>query len=143
MVVARLLGTVVGDAFQHWVYTEAPRDVTASAMESKYADLRKRFFPKEDWSDLEAERGTQWQTSPHVIALPFYMIEYTIAQLGALQVWRNALQDQQAAIRQYRDALALGATRPLPELYATAGARLAFDRATAQSSLSSSALNSN
>ena len=50
-----------------------------------------------------------------------------LAQLGALQVWRNSLSDRPAAVRRYREALALGATRPLPELYGAAGARLIFD----------------
>ena len=130
VVVGRLRGTVMSDTFQHWVYTEAPPDVTAAALDAKYAELHRHFFPEEDWSGLEAERGMQWQISPHIIALPFYMIEYTIAQLGALQIWRNALQDQRAAIRQYRAALALGGTRSLSELYHTAGARLTFDRAS-------------
>jgi len=54
-------------------------------------------------------------------------VEYGIAQLGALQVWRNSLRDHGEAVAAYREALALGATRPLPELFATAGARLVFD----------------
>ena len=59
---------------------------------------------------------------------PFYYIEYGIAQLGALQVWRNSLKDPKEAVRKYREALALGATQPLPELFKAAGARLIFDR---------------
>jgi oligoendopeptidase F len=79
---------------------------------------------------LEQERGLRWQIGPHVTALPFYSIEYIIARLGSLQIWRNALHDQQTALRQYRDALSLGASRPVPELYRVAGARMAFDRET-------------
>ena len=62
--------------------------------------------------------------------MPFYYIEYGIAQLGALQVWRNAMSDQAAALAAYRHALGLGSTRPLPELFEAAGVRLAFDSAT-------------
>ncbi|MBV9879408.1 MAG: hypothetical protein JO180_02885, partial [Gemmatirosa sp.] len=62
--------------------------------------------------------------------LPFYYIEYGIAQLGALQVWRRSLEDHAGAVRRYRDALALGGTRTLPEIYETAGAQLVFDEAT-------------
>ena len=62
--------------------------------------------------------------------MPFYYVEYGLAQLGALQVWRNALGNQAEAVQNYRAALALGNTRPLPELYAAAGAKLAFDRET-------------
>jgi oligoendopeptidase F len=57
----------------------------------------------------------------------FYYIEYALAQLGALQVWRNALEDQEKAVEDYRAALALGGSKPLPELYEAAGARLMFD----------------
>ncbi|TMF53816.1 MAG: M3 family oligoendopeptidase, partial [Chloroflexi bacterium] len=64
---------------------------------------------------------------PHFFEFPFYYIEYGIAQLGALQVWRNSLTNRGEAVRKYREALALGASRPLPELYKTAGARLIFD----------------
>ena len=62
--------------------------------------------------------------------MPFYSIEYAIAQLGALQVWRNAQHDPAGALVSYRRALALGGTRPLPELFEAAGARFAFDAAT-------------
>ncbi|HET6836624.1 MAG TPA: hypothetical protein VFH24_01210, partial [Gemmatimonadales bacterium] len=58
---------------------------------------------------------------------PFYYIEYGIAQLGALQVWRNSLEDPARAVARYRQALALGAVRSLPDMYQTAGARLTFD----------------
>ena len=58
---------------------------------------------------------------------PFYYIEYGIAQLGALQVWRNSLENPANAVARYRDALALGAVRSLPDIYRTAGARLTFE----------------
>jgi oligoendopeptidase F len=62
--------------------------------------------------------------------LPFYSIEYALAWLGALQVWQNAQEDRMEAVRGYKQALSLGYTRPLPDLYATAGARFAFDEAS-------------
>src|SRR6266566_2824697 len=80
-----------------------------------------------DWTGLDAERIARWYFQPHFFEFPFYYIEYGIAQLGALQVWRNSLSDRPGAVRKYREALALGATRPLPELYRAAGARLIFD----------------
>ncbi len=115
------------DAFQHWIYLdEAGRDV--DARDRKWLDLRRRFEGKSvDWTGLDSERIARWYQQPHFFASPFYYIEYGIAQLGALQVWRNSLRDPQAAISQYRQALALGATRPLPELFKAAGARLIFD----------------
>ncbi len=115
------------DAFQHWIYLdEAGRDV--NARDQKWLDLRRRFEGKSvDWTGLDSERIARWYQQPHFFASPFYYIEYGIAQLGALQVWRNSLRDSKAATSQYRAALALGATRPLPELFKAAGARLIFD----------------
>ena len=128
VVISLLRGTCVDDAFQHWVYTTS-EELTRDGLDAKYAELHQRFYPDEDWSGIGAERGIGWQQRPHVITLPFYMIEYTLAQLGALQIWRSALHDQPSAVKRYRAALALGSTRPLPELYHTVGARLVFDRA--------------
>ena len=125
-----LRDTALGDAFQHWVYTEAPVDVTPTDLEAQWVALSQRFFPEIDWSELEPEQGIGWHTIPHFFVWPFYVIEYTLAWLGALQIWQNALQDQALAVRQYRAALALGGTRSLPLLYAAAGARLAFDHGT-------------
>ena len=83
-----------------------------------------------DESGLEDVRATGWQRKQHIFTSPLYYVEYGLAELGALQVWRNALADQASAVDRYRRALALGNTRPLPELFAAAGARFAFDRAT-------------
>ena len=80
-----------------------------------------------EWNGLDAERIARWYQQPHFFGSPFYYIEYGIAQLGALQVWRNSLKDGGDAVRKYREALALGATRPLPELFKAAGASLVFD----------------
>ena len=71
-----------------------------------------------------------WQHKLHIFQVPFYYIEYGIAQLGALQVWRNSLNDPAAALASYRGALSLGGTRNLPGLFEAAGARLAFDTET-------------
>lgn len=120
----------VVDGFQHWVYAEAPEDVTAQDMDAQWDALWTQFMDGTDWSGLDAERVTGWHRKLHIFTVPFYYVEYGLAQLGALQVWRNALQDQADAVRRYRSALALGNTRPLPDLYAAAGARLAFDRET-------------
>jgi oligoendopeptidase F len=115
------------DAFQHWIYLdEAGRD--ADARDAKWLELRRRFEGNAvDWSGLDRERIARWYQQPHFFSSPFYYIEYGIAQLGALQVWRNSLSDQKEAVRKYRAALSLGATRHLPELFKAAGARLIFD----------------
>jgi len=115
------------DAFQQWMYLhEDGRD--AGARDRKWLELRRRFEgPFVDWSGLDAERIARWYQQPHFFGNPFYYIEYGIAQLGALQVWRNSLRDGGDAVRRYREALALGATRRLPDLFRAAGARLIFD----------------
>jgi oligoendopeptidase F len=82
-----------------------------------------------DWSGLDRERVARWYRQLHIFEHPFYYIEYGIAQLGALQIWRASLTDPAAAIARYKEALALGGTRPLPEIYRTAGASLVFDEA--------------
>ena len=115
------------DAHQQWMYVnDAGRD--SRARDAKWLELRARFEGDAvDWSGLEAERIARWYQQPHFFSHPFYYIEYGIAQLGALQVWRNSLHDREQAVRNYREALALGGTRPLPELFKAAGARLIFD----------------
>ncbi|HEV3103243.1 MAG TPA: M3 family oligoendopeptidase [Candidatus Dormibacteraeota bacterium] len=115
------------DAFQQWMYLdEAGSD--ADARDAKWLDLRKRFEGDSvDWTELDSERIARWYQQPHFFASPFYYIEYGIAQLGALQVWRNSLRDPKQAVHRYREALALGATLPLPELFKAAGTRLIFD----------------
>jgi len=83
-----------------------------------------------DWSGLEEVMMTGWQRKHHIHLWPFYYVEYGLAQLGAVQIWGNALSDQSGAVTSYCRALALGGTVPLPRLYETAGARLAFDSET-------------
>lgn len=120
----------VVDTFQHWVYTEAPEDVTADDLDAKWAELWDRFMVGIDYGNLQGEKETGWHRKRHIFVYPFYYIEYGLAQTGALQVWRNALEDQQGALEAYRHALSLGGTRPLPELYEAANVRFAFDRDT-------------
>ncbi|MGH7594004.1 MAG: M3 family oligoendopeptidase, partial [Gemmatimonadales bacterium] len=114
------------DAFQNWIYTR-PEGRDAVARDREWLMLRDRFEPGLDWSGLEAERIARWYRQLHIFLYPFYYIEYGIAQIGALQVWRNARQDPAHAVAAYRRFLALGATRPLPELYREAGVELSFD----------------
>jgi oligoendopeptidase F len=115
------------DALQQWIYT-SPEGRDRDARDQKWLELRRRFEGDSvDWSGLDAQRVARWYFQPHFWDYPFYYIEYGIAQLGALQVWRNSLSDHRGAVHKYREALALGGTRPLPELYAAAGARMIFD----------------
>jgi oligoendopeptidase F len=117
------------DAFQTWIYTSGEGG-DAEARDQAWLRFRGRFERGVDWSGLEQERAARWYRQLHIFMYPFYYIEYGIAQLGALQIWRNSLRDPAAAVAQYRNALALGAVRSLPEIYETAGARLTFDAET-------------
>lgn len=117
----------VVDAFQHWVYENPQAARDGKNCDQTWGELWQRFMPVTDWSGLEAEMATGWQRKHHIHQEPFYYVEYGMAQLGACQIWANSLSDPKSAVADYRKALALGGTRPLPELYQAAGARLAFD----------------
>ena len=117
------------DAFQAWIY-QSGRGGDAAARDDNWLRIRADFERGIDWSGLERERVSRWYRQLHIFELPFYYIEYGIAQLAALQLWRASLRDPVAAVRRYRAALALGGTRDLPTLYAAAGVTLVFDEAT-------------
>jgi oligoendopeptidase F len=116
------------DAFQHWVYT----DPEHSRVDRKNAwlDLKRRLGGGEDWSGYEEALAYNWHRQLHLFTVPFYYIEYGIAQTGALQVWRNAKKDRRRAIAKYREGESLGWTRPLPELFRAAGLRFDFGEKT-------------
>jgi oligoendopeptidase F len=116
------------DAFQHWLY--AHPDHSRAERDAAWLDLHRRYNVGADWSGLEDSRESSWQHKLHIFEAPFYYIEYGLAQLGALQVWRNSLADAEGALDAYRRALSLGGTVPLPELFQAAGARLVFDEAS-------------
>ena len=116
------------DAFQHYVYTHVEHDT--QRRQDEWQSLRKRFAPHQDWSGLESYERNSWHRKLHFFQVPFYYIEYGIAQLGALQVWLSAKNDVQQAVAKYRAALTLGGSRPLPELFETAGCKFDFSEAT-------------
>lgn len=120
----------VVDAFQQWVYENPDQAADASKCDRQWAAQWERFMGGVDWTGLEEEMKTGWHRKLHIFEVPFYYVEYGLAQLGAMQIWRNALSDQSGAVAAYRRALSLGGTVSLPELYAAAGAQLAFDAGT-------------
>jgi len=119
------------DAFQRWIYTSGEGG-DAVARDRAWLRIRGRFQHGVDWTGLEEEQMTRWYRQLHIFLYPFYYIEYGLAQLGALQVWRRSRSDQARAVRDYREALTLGCTAPLPEMYARAGARFGGDPALMQ-----------
>ncbi len=113
------------DAFQHWMY-ENPKH--SHNERSKYwLELRSRFGPRTDWTGFEEDEALFWQTQGHLFGAPFYYIEYGIAQLGALQIWAKQLDDPQTALSDYKNAMILGNTRNLPDLFEAADIKLSFD----------------
>ena len=114
------------DAFQHWLYTHPGH--TRADRAAAWMALMDRFGGDVDWRGCEEARRFLWHRQLHLFLHPFYYIEYGIAQLGALQVWANSRQDHAGALTAYQRALALGGSRPLPELFAAAGCPFKFDR---------------
>lgn len=111
------------DSFQHWLYTHVGH--TREQRTEQWLALVERFGAKIDYSGYEHILQTQWQKQLHLFSHPFYYVEYGIAQLGALQLWVRSRNDPRGAIANYRAALKLGGTRPLPELFSAAG--IVFD----------------
>jgi oligoendopeptidase F len=118
------------DTFQHWAYENPAEGSDATTCEDTWGELWDRFMVGIDYSGWEDQKKTYWHRQLHPFDAPFYYVEYGLALLGAVQVWANARHDQKKAVADYRKALALGATVPLPELFATAGAKFAFDAKT-------------
>jgi oligoendopeptidase F len=118
----------MGDAFQHWIYTH-PRH-TRMERSLEWRRLFNRYIPVEDWTGLEEAQSSSWHRILHFFTVPFYLIEYGIAQIGALQVWLRSRKNYRDAVQRYWSALALGGSRRLPELFEAAGAYFRFDYET-------------
>ncbi len=116
------------DAFQHWIYTHPQH--SRAERRAAWIELMDRFGGEVDWSGHEEARANLWHRQLHIFLHPFYYIEYGIAQLGALQVWSNSKSDKEKALRAYQHGLRLGGSRPLPELFRTAGCRFDFSLET-------------
>jgi oligoendopeptidase F len=114
----------VVDAFQHWVYTHAGH--TRAERKAAYLQLMDRFGGDVDYSGYEDVRAHSWHRQLHIFLHPFYYVEYGIAQLGALEVWANSKANKANALADYKRALALGGSRPLPELFHAAGCSFSF-----------------
>ncbi|MGD2147708.1 MAG: M3 family oligoendopeptidase [Anaerolineae bacterium] len=123
------------DAFQDWSYRNPDAARDGERCGEVWAEIWLRFMPGVDWSGLDDALRLSWQAIPHFFGWPLSGIEYGIAQLGAVQVWRNALKDQGTALARYRRALSLGGTVSVPKLYEAAGARFAFDVQTLKESV--------
>jgi oligoendopeptidase F len=112
------------DAFQHWVYEHPMHSVEERL--GHWTQLSKDFGTGlTDWTGYEDQIATSWHRQLHLFEVPFYYVEYGIAQLGALGVWMNSLTDFESGLTAYQAALKLGYTKSIPEIYETA--KVPFD----------------
>jgi oligoendopeptidase F len=116
------------DAFQHWIYTTPGH--STEEREAQWLELHRRFGGIEDWSGFEQAQASSWHRQLHIFELPFYYIEYAIAQLGVLQIWINSRRDFEKAVDDYWSALQLGGSQTLPELFRRANIKFDFGPAT-------------
>lgn len=116
------------DKFQHWVY-EHPDHQVADRYQY-WMELSKEFGTGiVDYQGLENNLKRSWQVQLHLFEVPFYYIEYGMAQLGAIALWRNYKQNPKQALQQYKNALKLGYTKSIPEIYQAAGIEFNFSPA--------------
>jgi len=116
------------DAFQHWLYTHPGH--SRKERSQAWTAIMTRFGGLVDWAGYEETRANLWHRQLHIFTHPFYYVEYGIAQLGALQLWANSKRNPAKALTAYKRGLALGGSRPLPELFAAAECKFDFSRAT-------------
>lgn len=116
------------DKYQHWLYTHPGH--TDAERETEWMKILNEFSTGvTDWTGFEEYRAHFWQKQLHLYEVPFYYIEYGIAQLGAIAMWRQYRGNKEQALENYKAALALGYTKTLKELYATAGIKFDFSPA--------------
>jgi len=118
------------DAFQHWIYTHPNH--TVEERTKQWLVLTDRFEDGYDYSGYDDVRETLWHRQGHIFTVPFYYIEYGIAQLGALQVWLNYKKNKKSSIAALKRAFGLGGSRPLPELFEAADIRFDFSKETVE-----------
>ncbi|MBL7893634.1 MAG: M3 family oligoendopeptidase, partial [Bacteroidia bacterium] len=115
------------DKFQHWIYTN--KNHTTEERTAAWVSLLKDMSSSEvDWTGIEEYRAHSWKAQLHIFDAPFYYIEYGMAQLGAIAMWKNYKTNPQKALDGYETALKLGYTRSIPEIYAAAGIRFDFSK---------------
>ena len=112
------------DKFQHWIYTT---EHTAQDRKEKWLTISSELGNQIlDWEGNENVHANLWQKQLHLYEVPFYYIEYGMAQLGAIAMWRSSKQLGEQGLDNYMDALKLGYTKTIGEIYATAGIKFDF-----------------
>ena len=113
------------DAFQHWLYTNPNH--SHEERNAKWVELYTQFHPDTvKWDGYEEELSILWQKQLHIFEVPFYYIEYAIAQLGAIGVWRNVMKNKEKGMEAFMAGLSAGAMRNIPYVYSKAGVKFDF-----------------
>lgn len=115
------------DKFQHWIY-ENPNHTLEERAEKWTIILSELGDSVTDWKGLENYKKYSWQRQLHIYEVPFYYIEYGMAQLGAVSIWKNYKTDPVKGLQQYQKALSLGYTKGIKEIYDAAGIRFDFSK---------------
>ncbi|MEO1219438.1 MAG: M3 family oligoendopeptidase [Bacteroidota bacterium] len=126
-VIRKLAWIAAIDQFQHWVY-ENPYHSPSQRNDVWYGIMSRFSDQVTEWGEDNYIRFFVWQQQLHLFEVPFYYIEYGIAQLGAIALWRNYQQNPKQVLQDYLKALKLGYTHSLPEMYKAAGIKLDFSR---------------
>ncbi|MBL4655991.1 MAG: M3 family oligoendopeptidase [Bacteroidia bacterium] len=115
----------VVDRFQHWIYTN--NDHSVKERHEAWLEIFTDYFGNDiDWTGFEDAHRTRWHAQMHIFEIPFYYIEYAMAQLGAIAIWKNYKEDPQQALHNYKEGLKLGYTKTIGEIYKTAGIKFDF-----------------
>jgi oligoendopeptidase F len=123
-IVSTLTWVATIDAFQHWIYLNPEH--TREERTAHWLELGERFGGGVDWTGLEEEQEAVWHRQLHPFEVPFYYVEYGIAQLGALQMWLKYIENPKDAIAAYKNGLELGASKALPSLFEASGLKFDF-----------------
>ncbi len=127
--------TIVVDQFQHWMYTNP--DHSHNERNEKFKELLDcNDSPVMNWDGIEEWKELQWMDIIHIFETPFYFIEYAIAQIGALQLYRNYKKKPQQTLKQFKQALSLGSSKSIKEVYRKAGIEFDFSKETIQEVMS-------
>ncbi len=115
------------DKFQHWIYENPDHTVEERTAEWN-SILNKYSTHVTDWSDLEKYKEASWQRQLHIYEVPFYYIEYGMAQLGAISVWKNFKEDPKKGLEAYLNGLKLGYTATIGDIYKAMGIKFDFSK---------------
>jgi len=115
------------DNFQHWIYLNPTH--TQEQREEKWLEILNDFSSNVvNYSGYEGFKALRWQVQLHIYQVPFYYIEYAIAQLGAIATWKQYKTDPKHALKNYKNALSLGYTKPIHEIYEAAEVKFDFSK---------------